>query len=134
MMEPRFGLTLGQIKNVVAKFYGKVRADPVLGPIFAVHVADWQAHEAKIANFWSNAILKTRSYDGNPMQAHIAAGNVKSEHFVKWLALFDEVLDHELPKDAAVAWSLLVHRIGRGLSAGLAFNMGHSAEIPRLRS
>lgn len=132
-MEPRFSLNRDQINLVVANFYAKVRADKVLGPVFAAHVTDWRAHEIKIGNFWSNAILRTHSYDGNPMQAHIAAGNVKSEYFVTWLALFDEVLAQELPREAALVWSHLAHRIGRGLSSGLDFHCEHSSGAPRLR-
>ncbi len=133
MIEPRFPITRPQIASVLAQFYGRVRLDPVLGPVFAAHVTDWVAHEAKIADFWANAILSERSYDGNPMQAHIAAGNVATDHFARWLALFDEVLDNELPPELAVAWSHLAHRIGRGLSMGLAFNQAQKAVVPDLR-
>ena len=134
MPEPMFSLTQDQIGRVVAQFYSKARADAVLGPIFAERVTDWPAHEAKIANFWSNAILRTRSYDGNPMQAHISAGNVEAGHFAAWLAMFDAVLVDELPLEPAMAWSRLAHRIGRGLMSGLAFNLGQQNDIPRLRS
>lgn len=133
-MEPRFPLTRSQIENVVASFYSKVRTDQVLGPIFAIHVSDWPAHETKISNFWGNAILNERNYDGNPMQAHIAAKNVKPDHFERWLALFDGVLADQLPKDVAGAWSYLAHRIGRGLSLGLSYNTGPNGDVPRLRA
>lgn len=87
-------------------------------------MTDWPAHEAKIARFWRNAILLERSYDGNPMQAHRAAGNVKGPMFEVWLGLFDSVLRRTLPAQTAAAWSDLAHRIGRGLRMGLADEPG----------
>jgi len=116
---PRFPITEHQIALVVARFYARVRAHPVLGPVFAKHVGDWPVHEAKIASFWRNAILFERSYDGSPMVAHMNAGNVEGPHFAIWLGLFDEVLRAELPNDLAEAWSLLAHRIGQGLRLGV---------------
>jgi hemoglobin len=133
-LPPRFSVTAAQIQRVVAGFYREMRHDPELGPVFAAKVSDWPAHEAKIAAFWRSAILHERRYDGNPMQVHIAAGTVKSEHFSTWLALFDKVLERELPADVAQAWSHLTHRIGRGLRMGLEFDKSHSSDVPKLAS
>lgn len=119
MIPPRLDITPDQIDRVVATFYAAVRRHPGLGPVFAVHVRDWPAHEAKIAAFWRNAILHERSYDGNPLAAHRKAGNVRLPMFAVWLGLFDSVLHLELPPDAAGQWSALAHRIGRGLMFGL---------------
>lgn len=118
-MPPRIPVSEAQIDRVVAQFYARVRAHPALGPVFASHVQDWPAHEEKISRFWRNALLLQRCYDGNPMQVHRAAANVKKTHFPVWLGMFDAVLNEELPPPLAEAWSALVHRIGRGLSFGL---------------
>lgn len=119
-MPPRFPITADQIAQVVAAFYAAVRRDPDLGPVFAKHIPDWPSHEDKIASFWRNAILFERSYDGNPMAAHMQAGNVKPEHFNIWLGHFDATLARTLPEETAIAWSALAHRIGRGLRYGVA--------------
>ena len=119
MIPPRFDISPDQIAHVVATFYASVRQHPGLGPVFAAHVTDWPAHEAKIARFWRNAILYERSYDGNPMQAHKAAGDVRPGMFEPWLGLFDQVLARQLPQETAAAWSSLAHRIGRALRMGL---------------
>ncbi|MBQ0806132.1 group III truncated hemoglobin [uncultured Sulfitobacter sp.] len=128
---PRIPVTVDQIQTVVAQFYARVRAHPVLGPVFAAHVTDWPPHETKITLFWRNALLLERCYNGNPMQVHAAAGNVKSDHFAIWLALFDAVLEQELPQPLAQAWSTLAHRIGRGLSYGLPSSCGKQS-VPDL--
>lgn len=129
---PRIAVTEAQIDHVVGKFYALVRADPVLGPVFDVHVTDWPTHEEKIGRFWRNALLLQRSCDGNPMKKHNDAGNVTAAHFPLWLALFDSVLQQELPEALAQGWSLLAHRIGRGLSYGLPHSCG-ALGVPDLR-
>jgi hemoglobin len=122
--DPRLPVTEAEIRAVVGQFYARVRSDPALAPVFAAHVADWPAHEDKITRFWCNAILFHRRYDGNPMQVHKAAGNIRPTHFARWLAVFDETLRRELPADVAVAWSQLAHRIGRGLQLGMTPILG----------
>ncbi|MDO6590249.1 globin family protein [Loktanella sp. D2R18] len=118
-MPPRFPISAEQITQVVVAFYATVRADPDLGPVFAQHVTDWPSHEEKIARFWRNAILFERSYDGNPMAAHMKSGNVRPAHFDIWLGHFDAILIQTLPPETAAAWSALAHRIGRGLRYGV---------------
>jgi hemoglobin len=124
----RFDVSPDDIDRVVAKFYAVVRQHPALGPVFASHVSDWPSHEETIGRFWRNAILSERSYDGNPMAVHRAAGNVRPPMFDVWLGLFDSVLTRELRPDQAVAWSALAHRIGRGLRMGL-----DETGVPQLR-
>lgn len=119
MIPPRFAITEAQIAAVVAEFYACVREHPGLGPVFAAHVTDWPRHEEKITRFWRNAILHDRVYDGNPLEKHRNAGNVRVPMFDVWLGLFDSVLRRELPAETAAAWSALAHRIGRGLRFGM---------------
>lgn len=130
---PRFPVTAEQINRVVADFYAEIRRHPTLGPVFAAHVKDWPAHEAKIAGFWRNAILLESGYDGNPMQVHRQAGNVRPGMFSPWLALFDMVLQRNLPPELAAAWSALAHRIGQGLRFGVTERKTHPGGVPDLR-
>lgn len=131
-MPPRFPITATEIDLVMSRFYAKVRKDPTLGPIFNGHIGDWPEHEAKIAGFWRNAILFERSYNGNPMHAHMMAGDVRAAHFDGWLALFDEVLNTTLSAESAAAWSSLVHRIGRGLRMGVQDVAQPANAVPKL--
>ncbi len=130
---PRFEITRSEIERVVAAFYEVVRVHPGLGPVFAMHVTDWPSHEAKIAGFWANAILHERSYDGNPLAVHRQAGNVRPGMFDAWLGLFDSVLKRELRPDQAAAWSMLAHRIGRSLRAGVVEKQTGPGGVPILR-
>lgn len=129
----RFDITREEIARVVAQFYARVRDHPGLGPVFAVHVADWPAHEAKVTDFWANAILNERVYDGNPLAVHRDAGNVRPGMFETWLTLFDRVLAEQLRADQARAWSALAHRIGRSLRAGVVERHAGPGGVPILR-
>lgn len=129
---PRFAVTPEEIDRVVATFYAAIREHPGLGPVFAAHVADWPAHEAKIVRFWRNAILFERGYDGNPLEVHRAAGNVRPGMFDPWLGLFDSVLRRELHPETAAAWSALARRIGRGLRYGVVEDQTLPGGIPKL--
>ncbi|WP_372609756.1 group III truncated hemoglobin [Aquicoccus sp.] len=132
-LPPRFDVTRDEIARVVEAFYARIRAHPGLGPVFAAHIDDWPAHEARIVDFWANAILHERCYDGNPVAVHRAAGNVRPGMFDTWLALFDRVLVQELRADQAAAWSALAHRIGRSLRAGVVERMRGPGGVPILR-
>lgn len=132
-LPPRFPITRPEIARVVAAFYARIRLHPGLGPVFAAHISDWPPHEAKIADFWANAILFERSYDGNPLLVHRAAGNVHPGMFDSWLALFDLTLREELRPDQAAAWSALAHKIGRSLRAGVVEQTKGPGGVPILR-
>jgi hemoglobin len=132
-LPPRFDITRPEIERVVTVFYAAVRAHPGLGPVFAAHVTDWPAHEAKVADFWANTILHERRYDGSPIAAHVRAGNVQPGMFSTWLALFDSVLARELRPEQAAAWSALAHRIGRSMRAAVVDRETHPGGVPKLR-
>jgi hemoglobin len=132
-LPPRFPITRPEIARVVAAFYAAVRAHPGLGPVFAAHVTDWPAHEARITDFWANTILHERGYDGNPIAVHLRAGNVQPGMFSTWLALFDATLARELPTDKAAAWSALAHRIGRSMRAAVVDRETLPGGVPKLR-
>ncbi|QAX30552.1 group III truncated hemoglobin [Leisingera sp. NJS204] len=128
----RFDIGPEEISRVVAVFYTRVRTHEVLGPVFAAHVADWPEHEEKIAGFWRNAILRQRSYSGNPMRVHVSRPDVKAEHFPLWLGLFHEVLRAELPERTALQWGALADRIGEGFRTGIVAMRQPADQPPKL--
>lgn len=64
-------ITEPAIAALVARFYGKARQDPLIGPLFNRAVADWDEHLAKLSDFWSSVMLTTGRYRGNPIAAHL---------------------------------------------------------------
>jgi hemoglobin len=82
--------TRSDIKILVDTFYGKVRKDELLGPVFS-HV-DWPHHLPIMYNFWSSIVLGDQSYSGSPMAPHLKL-NITAVHFNRWLILFIETVD-----------------------------------------
>jgi hemoglobin len=93
------GIDEAMIERLVRGFYAKVQSDPVLGPIFAAQVGDWNAHITKLCSFWSSVALMSRRYHGQPMQAHLNLP-VDRSHFDRWIALFEETATNLCPPDA----------------------------------
>ncbi|MDQ8183702.1 group III truncated hemoglobin [Pelagicoccus sp. SDUM812005] len=76
------------IKLMVDTFYGKVRQDALIGPVFDAVVHDWDEHLPTMYAFWTNLIFRRGDYRGNPFAKH-ASLDVGREHFVRWLQLFE---------------------------------------------
>ncbi len=115
------------IRELVHAFYGRVRLDPELGPIFNGAVEDWDEHLAKLCDFWSSVLLMTARFKGRPMAAHAQVPAIQPAHFAHWLALFETTARELWPAPAA---DLVVEKsqmIGRSLQLGLAVSRG---ELP----
>src|SRR5437016_6262486 len=78
--------TEDEIRRLVDDFYGRARADPLLGPIFEAHVDEWGLHLAKMVDFWSTALRGTARYRGLPMPIHVALPDLNVELFQRWLS------------------------------------------------
>lgn len=86
-------LSLDDIKNLVDSFYGKVRKDELIGPIFDERIQDrWPTHLAKMYTFWQTVLLGEHTYYGSPFPPHSQLP-IDEVHFNRWLKLFYETLD-----------------------------------------
>jgi hemoglobin len=86
--------TPDQIATLVHDFYDQVREDPLLGPVFERHLHDgWDPHLERMIAFWSNVLLGTVGFQGNPVRTHRAIAELRPDHFDRWLELFAEVTD-----------------------------------------
>ncbi len=102
------------LTTLVHDFYSRVRADAVLGPIFADRIADWAKHLDRMVAFWSSVALMTGRYHGAPMPAH-ATLPVTWAHFDRWLALFRQTADEVCPPEGAAHVIERAERIARSL-------------------
>lgn len=76
------------MKNLVDTFYGKVREDQLIGPVFDERIKDrWPQHLAKMYTFWQTVLLGEHTYYGSPFPPH-ANLPVEKKHFDRWLSLF----------------------------------------------
>src|SRR5690606_12242412 len=82
-----------EIKIMVDDFYGRIREDELLAPIFIYRLSDyWEPHLEKMYSFWNAALFGVKGYNGNPFMKH-ATMEIGSDHFERWLKLFNEVID-----------------------------------------
>lgn len=85
--------TLNDIKKMVDHFYGKVRKDELIGPIFNEKIQNhWAEHLSKLYSFWQSILLGEQTYTGFPFPPHMQLP-ISKEHFDRWLLLFTETMD-----------------------------------------
>jgi hemoglobin len=97
------GVDAVYIDNFVETFYGKIRHDELLGPIFNERIADWPAHLARMKGFWRSVLHNSGEFAGNPMLKHMAISGLELRHFSHWLDLFYETLREAEPTPDATA-------------------------------
>jgi len=86
------------VQLLVETFYGKIRKDKVLGPIFNTIISDWESHLELLTDFWETQLFLKRKYYGNPVTAHQEVDDkmghsITSEHFGLWLNLWFATID-----------------------------------------
>lgn len=88
------------ISVLVHRFYGKIRKDELLGPIFNSHITNeqWPEHLSKLTDFWETNLFGIAKFKGSPTTKHISVDKnlnhtVEPVHFGKWLQLWFETLD-----------------------------------------
>lgn len=118
------GITEAMIHDLVHAFYAEVRTDPRLGPVFAAHVDDWDAHLDKLCAFWSSVVLMTGRYKGRPMPVHMAIPEISPALFQSWLALFASTAETVCPPAAAAVFIDRANRIATSLQLGIGLHRG----------
>lgn len=106
------------LMRLVKTFYASASADPVLGPVFARAIPDWESHYQIVQNFWSRSFLGTSRYSGMPFAAHIPLG-LRPEHFARWVALFKQTAERVLEPVAAARAIAKVEHMSTCFQAGL---------------
>lgn len=131
MME-RTGLSEAVLVDLVHGFYGKIRVDPVLGPIFAERITDWEPHLEKMVDFWSSVALMTGRYQGAPVPKH-AGLPVTWKHFERWLDLFRETAGEVCTTEGAAHVIERSERIARSLHMASQDAPFGTEAVPSLR-
>lgn len=101
MEHPKDIQSLEDVQLLVNHFYGLVRADELLGPIFNEVIQDrWPEHLEKMYRFWQTVLLEEHTYEGRPFPPH-AQLPVDQSHFDRWVTLFYRTLDIHFSGDVA---------------------------------
>jgi truncated hemoglobin YjbI/tellurite resistance-related uncharacterized protein len=122
-------ITESQITKLVDHFYGRVRRDPLIGPLFDQAVGDWPAHLEKQTRFWSSVVLGSGRYKGDPAAAHARHGaRIDAAMFARWLDLWRETTDDLFSPEQAAKLQAKAVRIGESLQ--LAIRVGTAPRRP----
>lgn len=114
------------IRRLVHAFYGRVRQDQMLGPIFEARIGGrWPEHLDKMVGFWRAALLHERTYSGNPRSVHARLELATPEAFERWLALFADTLEELFSPATAGEIHRRASMMARGLLAARGFARVH---------
>ena len=117
------GIDPAFVSRLVDSFYAKIRRDPVLGPIFAAKVTDWDEHLGRMKRFWRSILFSSAEYSGNPMPKHVAIPDLDTSHFSRWLEMFYATLREEgAGEDAVVLVGERARMIADSLLTGIAIH------------
>ena len=115
------GIDEAYISTLVETFYGRIRAHPLLGPIFEEVFGDnWARHLGTMKDFWASVAFNAGRYSGRPVPAHQKLTRVEPRHFTIWLALFRQTLEDTAPSPAAVLFFMeRAERIAQSLQLAM---------------
>src|SRR6185312_8624396 len=119
----RTGIDEPMIERLVRTFYGAVRTDDLIGPVFAERITDWEPHLQRMCEFWSSVALMSGRYHGQPMVKHMPLP-VDGRHFDRWLELFERTARDVCPPVAADHFIERARRIAQSLEMGIAAGHG----------
>jgi len=125
------GINEEMIRQLVHRFYQRAREDDLIGPVFNSRVQDWDAHLARLCDFWSSVTLMSGRYHGQPMVAH-ASLPIEPQHFDRWLQLFAQTAREVCPEPASRYFIERAQRIADSLELGIAARRGE-LRGPRVR-
>ena len=109
-----------EIRRLVDAFYGRVRKDAVLGPIFTQHVADWSTHLPKMYDFWSTVVLRTGRYSGRPIDVHRKLPEISLANFERWIGLWESTVEEVIGAPSREAFTTPARRMAASMAASLA--------------
>ncbi len=115
------GIDEAYISSLVETFYGRIRAHPLIGPIFEEVIgANWAQHLETMKDFWASVAFNAGRYSGKPVPAHKKLSRVQPWHFDIWLALFRQTLEDTAPTPAAVLFFMeRAERIAQSLQLAM---------------
>jgi hemoglobin len=120
-----------RIVTLVDRFYGRIREDAVLGPVFEGAIGDhWDTHLQTMYRFWSSVMLKTGTYHGSPMQTHMRIPGLEPGLFQRWLALFEETVGSLFEPELGARFMERATRIAESLQLGLFYRPASFATSP----
>lgn len=119
-------LTMDEVglRQLVETFYGRIRKDEVLGPIFNDAVDDWPHHFTQLTAFWTSVMMGSGRYKGQPVPAHAKhKSRIEPWMFDRWLGIWKDTTDELMEPGAAAALQDKAARIAESLKLALFFRL-----------
>ena len=117
--------------RLVGRFYDKVRADALLGPVFEPAIKDWPEHLEQLHAFWSSVMLGSGRYKGRPLPAHLRHWEALTPaRFERWLVLWGETAEELFLPQEAAALRAKAKRIAQSLSEAVRTRAGSVPAVP----
>jgi hemoglobin len=117
-------VSAADIDRLVADFYQKLLRDPILGFLFTdIARIDLDEHLPKISAFWQQQILGRPGYRGQTFAMHSALHSrvaLTTEHFHRWLFLFEQTVDELFDGPLATAAKQRARNIAASMQQALA--------------
>ncbi len=111
------------ILQFLTVFYGRIRKHKELGGIFERIIGtdkeEWQKHIEHICEFWCSLILRSGTFNGSPMQKHIAITDIKRHHFNQWLEIFGQTAKEMYDNNNSNIFISRAQQIAKSLSMGI---------------
>jgi hemoglobin len=108
------------LRPLIEAFYERVRADPELGPVFEEGVHDWKDHHDRLIDFWQTVAFGVPRYKGNPVAMHMRhASSITPALFEKWLDLWRDTTESQLPMPLAKVLQAKAQRIAQTLGSAI---------------
>ncbi len=121
---PAEAITEAEIAGLVPRFYDRVRADALIGPVFDNAITEWKPHLEKLMAFWSSVMLTSGRYKGNPMAAHMKhLATITPPMFDRWLSIWAEVTNESMAPGIAAELQAKAERIAQSLKLALYFRL-----------
>ena len=123
------------IELLVNTFYGVIRKDKELGPIFNTIIQDWGEHLTLLSDFWETNLFFVKGYKGKPHQVHIAVDQkmnhtISQEHFGIWLQHWFQTIDALFRGDKAT----IAKNRARNMSTALFLKIFGARKTTQIKS
>ena len=119
------------LKHLVDVFYAKVRADPLLGPIFDdVARVNWEVHLPHLVSFWQTVLFGNGGFRGNPMAAHLRLARLTEmdwPRFERWTTLFSQTVNALFQGDQATRIQMAAREMARAFHSRIRLFAGEEA-------
>jgi hemoglobin len=107
----------GDLFALLEAFYTRLGEDPLLAPYFTTVIMS--DHMPRIVAFWSTILFRTGRYRDNAFAPHQRMPGLTAEHFSRWVAMLESVVDERFRGIVAEQMKATAHRIAYSMQLRL---------------